>query len=41
MLYEGQGLIRSDGARMAVTGAGMPLLDALLPELIALEAEPA
>ena len=39
-LYEDQGLIRSNGARIAVTEAGMPLLDALLPELIALEPEP-
>ena len=38
-LYERQGLVRIAGARIAVTEAGMPLLDALLPELIALEPE--
>ena len=40
-LYEGQRLVRRDGTRIAVTEPGMPLLDALLPELIALEPEPA
>ena len=38
-LYERQGLVRIAGPRIAVTEAGMPLLDALLPELIALEPE--
>ena len=36
--YEDQGLVRSERARIAITPRGMPLLDALLPELIALEA---
>ena len=44
-LYGAQGLVREDGPRLIVTDAGMPLLDALLPELIALssglETEPA
>ncbi|OJS43030.1 hypothetical protein BK403_28070 [Escherichia coli] len=40
-LYEEQGLVRAHGSRLAVTDAGMGLLDALLPELIALEAEAA
>ena len=39
-LYENQGLVRRDGSQIAVTEAGMPLLDALLPELIAIEPEP-
>ena len=39
-LYENQGLVRRAGSQIAVTEAGMPLLDALLPELIALEPEP-
>ena len=34
-LYERQGLLRRDGARLMVTKSGMPLLDALLGELIA------
>ena len=33
--YEGQRLVRREGARIAVTPAGMPLLDGLLPELLA------
>lgn len=32
--YESQGLLRRDGARLIVTGAGMPLLDGLLGELV-------
>ncbi len=36
-LYEAQGLVRRAGPRLAVTPRGMPLLDALLPELVALE----
>lgn len=40
-LYSAQGLVRSEGARLTVCPAGMPLLDALLPELIALEGEAA
>ena len=35
-LYERQGLLRRDSARLMVTKSGMPLLDALLGELIAL-----
>lgn len=37
-LYEQQGLVRTDGERVAVTRQGMPVLDALLTELVALEA---
>jgi oxygen-independent coproporphyrinogen-3 oxidase len=33
--YEKQGLVRCDGSRIIVTDAGMPLLDALLGELVA------
>ena len=40
-LHAASGLVREDGDRLIVTGRGMPLLDALLPDLIALEAEPA
>lgn len=40
-LYAEQGLVRAAGPRLTVTERGMPLLDALLPELIALESEPA
>lgn len=40
-LYADQGLVDVDGQRLTVTERGMPLLDALLPELIALESEPA
>lgn len=40
-LYAKQGLVWQDGTRIGVTGTGMPLLDALLPELIALESETA
>ena len=40
-LYRTQGLVRVEGARLFVAEPGMPLLDALLPELIALESEPA
>ncbi len=32
--YAAQGLVWRDGARLGVTGAGMPLLDALLAELV-------
>ena len=32
--YERQGLVRHDGSRVIVTDAGMPLLDALLGELV-------
>lgn len=35
--YRDRGLLREEGARVYVTQEGMPLLDALLPELIALE----
>ena len=31
------GLIRRDGDRVTVTPAGMPLLDAILPEIVAVE----
>ena len=40
-LYAEQGLVWRVGTRIGVTGPGMPLLDALLPELIALESEQA
>ena len=40
-LYEARGLVRTDGARLIVTERGMPLLDALLPELVALASEAA
>lgn len=40
-LYEREGLVSSDGERIAVTSCGMPLLDGLLPELIAIEFEAA
>jgi len=33
-LYEKQGLVRRDGTRIAVTSQGMPLLDALLGEIV-------
>ena len=33
-LHERLGLIRQEGSRMAVTSAGMPLLDALLGDLV-------
>ena len=36
-LYRDLGLARQDGARLIVTDAGMPLLDALLGELVAAE----
>ena len=39
--HAARGLVRSEGSRLIVTGRGMPLLDALLPQLIALEGEPA
>jgi oxygen-independent coproporphyrinogen-3 oxidase len=32
--YAGQGLLRSEGSRLIVTDAGMPLLDGLLGELV-------
>lgn len=38
-LYVDQGLVWHRGPRIGVTGRGMPLLDALLPELIALGSE--
>ena len=40
-LYAAQGLVAERGGRLTVTDAGMPLLDALLPELVALESEAA
>jgi putative oxygen-independent coproporphyrinogen III oxidase len=40
-LYRRQGLVSQDGARISITPRGMPLLDALLAEIIALEAEAA
>jgi oxygen-independent coproporphyrinogen-3 oxidase len=40
-LYAGQGLVWREGTRIGITRTGMPLLDALLPELIALESETA
>ena len=36
-LHRSAGLVREDGARIVVTPRGMPLLDALLPELVALD----
>lgn len=39
--HEAGGLVRRDGDRVIVSDQGMPLLDALLPELIAVEAQPA
>ena len=39
--YTAQGLAWRDDSRIGVTRQGMPLLDALLPELIAIESEPA
>lgn len=36
-LYRGQGLVWQDGARTGITEAGMPLLDALLGELVPAE----
>jgi oxygen-independent coproporphyrinogen-3 oxidase len=33
-LYVGQGLVWQEGSRVGVTGAGMPVLDALLGELV-------
>ena len=36
-LYRDLGLVRKDGERLIVTDAGMPLLDALLGELVAAE----
>ena len=40
-LYAAQGLVAERGGRLTVTDAGTPLLDALLPELVALESEAA
>ncbi|WP_133365280.1 radical SAM family heme chaperone HemW [Qipengyuania sediminis] len=40
-LHEAQGLVARRGERLVVTPQGMPLLDALLPELVALQPEPA
>ena len=40
-LHAAQGLVRCEDARLIVTARGVPLLDALLPELVALESEPA
>lgn len=39
VLYVDQGLVWHRGPRIGVTGRGMPLLDALLPELVALDSE--
>lgn len=39
-LYEREGLLRREGYRLIVTGAGLALLDALLPELVATAREP-
>lgn len=36
-LYSGLGLVHTDGSRLNVTDAGMPLLDALLGELVSAE----
>jgi oxygen-independent coproporphyrinogen-3 oxidase len=35
------GLIRCDGDRVTVTPQGMPLLDAILPQIVNVEAEAA
>jgi coproporphyrinogen III oxidase-like Fe-S oxidoreductase len=35
------GLIRREGQRLAVTPSGMPLLDAILPQVVAVEPEAA
>jgi len=40
-LHSACGLVREDGSRLTVTPRGMPLLDALLPDLVAVELEPA
>jgi putative oxygen-independent coproporphyrinogen III oxidase len=40
-LHAASGLIRGEGARLIVTPRGMPLLDALLPDLVTLEPVPA
>ena len=40
-LHAASGLAREEGPRLIVTPRGMPLLDALLPDLVALEAAPA
>ena len=40
-LHAAQGLVAMEGERLIVTARGMPLLDALLPELVALESEAA
>ncbi len=40
-LHSAGGLARVDGVRLVVTASGMPLLDALLPELVAVESAPA
>jgi putative oxygen-independent coproporphyrinogen III oxidase len=40
-LHAASGLVREDGPRLIVTPRGMLLLDALLPDLVALEAVPA
>ena len=37
-LHSASGLVRQDAGRLTVTSDGMPLLDALLPDLVALEA---
>lgn len=34
------GLLHRDGSQIVVTAKGMPLLDAILPEIVAVEAEP-
>lgn len=40
-LHRTSGLVREEGSRLIVTPAGMPLLDALLPDLVAVETEAA
>lgn len=40
-LHSAGGLVREKGPRLVVTPSGMPLLDALLPDLVAVETEPA
>ncbi|HEU4821377.1 MAG TPA: radical SAM family heme chaperone HemW [Qipengyuania sp.] len=40
-LHSASGLVGRDGDRLVVTTGGMPLLDALLPDLVAVEIQPA
>lgn len=40
-LHHSNGLVREEGSRLIVSPAGMPLLDALLPDLVAVEVEAA